>query len=246
MPISTPRPPHRLERLRSWMDAERCRLRRGLRRRQRELPRRVLALLRRPVGARPRPGRQADARRDARRGSVAERLRRGRASAATASVASASSWTPSPSSSRRPAPSPAFARAIGSVLPPSCPLRMSASAPRSPPPSRMRVPRCTGSGSSRTGTSSRRSEAGYELCWIGQRAVGDGAEGGASEIEIYTAAQSTAQIATGGPIEFSRAVLSGPTTAEVCCPVHVAGTRRAGARRACDRRRGRADSGLLG
>jgi len=68
--------------------------------------------------------------------------------------------------------------------------------------------------------------AGYELCWIGQQAVADGAVAGASEIELYTAAQSTAQIASGGPIEFVCDLLSGSATADVCCPVHVAGTRR--------------------
>ena len=68
--------------------------------------------------------------------------------------------------------------------------------------------------------------AGYELCWLGQQAVADGAVPGASEIELFTAAQSTAQIASGGPIEFVCDLLSGPNTAEVCCPIHVAGTRR--------------------
>ena len=68
--------------------------------------------------------------------------------------------------------------------------------------------------------------AGYELCWIGQQAVADNAAPGASEIALYTAAQSRAQIASGGPIEFVCDLLSGSATADVCCPVHVAGTRR--------------------
>ena len=67
--------------------------------------------------------------------------------------------------------------------------------------------------------------AGYELCWLGQKAVGAAAVPGTSEIELFTAAQSTAQIASGGPIEFVCDLLSGPNTAEVCCPIHVAGTR---------------------
>ncbi len=67
--------------------------------------------------------------------------------------------------------------------------------------------------------------AGYELCWLGQKAVGSGAVPGASEIELFTAAQSAAQIASGGPIEFVCDLLSGPNAAEVCCPIHVAGTR---------------------
>jgi Xaa-Pro dipeptidase len=65
----------------------------------------------------------------------------------------------------------------------------------------------------------------YELCWLGQRAVADGARPGAEEIELYTAAQSAAQIASGAPIEFVCDLLSGPNTAEVCCPIHVAGRR---------------------
>lgn len=67
--------------------------------------------------------------------------------------------------------------------------------------------------------------AGYELCWLGQEAVSRGAVPGASEIELFTAAQSTAQIASGGPIDFVCDLLSGPNTADVCCPIHVAGTR---------------------
>ena len=46
-----------------------------------------------------------------------------------------------------------------------------------------------------------------------------------SEIELFTAAQSAAQIAYGGPIEFVCDLLSGPNAAEVCCPIHVAGRR---------------------
>ena len=67
--------------------------------------------------------------------------------------------------------------------------------------------------------------AGYRLCWLGQDAVAGGAVPGASEIELFTAAQSTAQIASGGPIEFVCDLLSGSSTADVCCPVHVAGPR---------------------
>ena len=68
-------------------------------------------------------------------------------------------------------------------------------------------------------------KAAYELCWLGQQAVSDRAVAGVTEIELYTAAQSRAQIASGGPIEFVCDLLSGPNTAEVCCPIHVAGTR---------------------
>ena len=67
--------------------------------------------------------------------------------------------------------------------------------------------------------------AAYELCWLGQQAVANGAAAGMSEIELFTAAQSAAQIAYGGPIEFVCDLLSGPNAAEVCCPIHVAGRR---------------------
>ena len=65
----------------------------------------------------------------------------------------------------------------------------------------------------------------YDLCWLGQRAVAEGARPGAQEIELFTAAQSAAQVASGGPIEFVCDLLSGPNTAEVCCPIYVAGAR---------------------
>jgi Xaa-Pro aminopeptidase len=67
----------------------------------------------------------------------------------------------------------------------------------------------------------------YRLCWLGQRAVGEAAAQGASEIEMFTAAQSAAQIAHGEPIEFLTDLLAGDHTAEVCCPIRIAGSRRA-------------------
>jgi Xaa-Pro aminopeptidase len=67
--------------------------------------------------------------------------------------------------------------------------------------------------------------ASYELCWLGQQAVADGAVSGTSEIELFTAALAAAQIASGAPIEFVCDLLSGPNTADVCCPIHVAGKR---------------------
>jgi Xaa-Pro aminopeptidase len=67
--------------------------------------------------------------------------------------------------------------------------------------------------------------AGYRLCWLGQDTVASAAVPGVSEIELFTAAQSTAQIASGGPIEFVCDLLSGSNTADVCCPIHVAGRR---------------------
>jgi Xaa-Pro dipeptidase len=69
--------------------------------------------------------------------------------------------------------------------------------------------------------------ASYELCWIAHEAIAERARPGAQEIELYTAAQSAAQIASGGPIEFVSDLLSGPNAAEVCCPIRVAGRRAA-------------------
>jgi Xaa-Pro aminopeptidase len=65
----------------------------------------------------------------------------------------------------------------------------------------------------------------YELCWLGQDAVAKGTVRGTTEIELYTAAQAAAQVASGGPIEFVSDLLSGPNTADVCCPISVAGRR---------------------
>ena len=55
----------------------------------------------------------------------------------------------------------------------------------------------------------------YELCWVAQAAVADGAAAGATEIEIMTAAQSAAQVAHGSPIEFAADLRSGATGAQV-------------------------------
>jgi Xaa-Pro aminopeptidase len=63
----------------------------------------------------------------------------------------------------------------------------------------------------------------YELAWLGQRAVGEAAARGSTEIEMFTAAQSAAQIAHGEPIEFLADLLAGVDTAEVCCPIRIAG-----------------------
>jgi Xaa-Pro aminopeptidase len=65
----------------------------------------------------------------------------------------------------------------------------------------------------------------YELCWLGQRTVAERSVPGTKEIEIFSAALTAAQVGGGGPIEFLCDLLSGPNTAEVCCPIHVAGNR---------------------
>jgi Xaa-Pro aminopeptidase len=67
----------------------------------------------------------------------------------------------------------------------------------------------------------------YELCWVAQAAVADGAAAGATEIEIMTAAQGAAQVAHGSPIEFAADLLAGPNTAEVCGPIAIPGRTRA-------------------
>jgi Xaa-Pro aminopeptidase len=67
--------------------------------------------------------------------------------------------------------------------------------------------------------------ASYELCWLAQGIVSKSSVSGTTEIELFTAAQAAAQIAAGEPIEFLCDLLSGPNTAKVCCPIHVAGRR---------------------
>jgi Xaa-Pro dipeptidase len=67
----------------------------------------------------------------------------------------------------------------------------------------------------------------YNLCLAAQQAVGVGVQEGASELELFTRAHSTAQLLFGAPVEFISDLLSGPSTAEVCCPIAVAGPRRA-------------------
>jgi|688.fasta_scaffold22897_11 Xaa-Pro aminopeptidase len=73
-----------------------------------------------------------------------------------------------------------------------------------------------------------RIRAAYELCWKGQAAAAATLAAGPSEIELFSIIQSTAQVAAGRPIEFVCDLLSGPASALVCCPVHVAGQRRVG------------------
>jgi Xaa-Pro aminopeptidase len=68
--------------------------------------------------------------------------------------------------------------------------------------------------------------ASYELCWLGQRTVAERSVPGTAEIEIFSGALLAMQVESGGPVEFLTDLLSGPNTAEVCCPIHVAGHRR--------------------
>jgi Xaa-Pro aminopeptidase len=68
----------------------------------------------------------------------------------------------------------------------------------------------------------------YEMCWLGHAAIAEGTAAGASEIEMMSAAQAAAQVAHGGPVQFVADVLAGPSTAQVCAPVAVAGSGRPG------------------
>jgi len=63
----------------------------------------------------------------------------------------------------------------------------------------------------------------YELAWVAQHSVGEQLREGITEIELFSAAQSAAQVAAGEPIEFFGDLLCGARTAEVCAPVRVAG-----------------------
>jgi Xaa-Pro dipeptidase len=67
----------------------------------------------------------------------------------------------------------------------------------------------------------------YNLCLRAQTAVAEGVNEGASELELFTRAHSTAQLAFGAPVEFISDLLAGPNSADVCCPIAVAGPRRA-------------------
>ena len=66
----------------------------------------------------------------------------------------------------------------------------------------------------------------YELAWMAQARVGELVQQpGITEIELFSAALSTAQNANGAPIEWLCDMLSGPLTSKVCCPIHVASPR---------------------
>ena len=223
--IDAERPPHRLARLRSWMDAE------GV-----DCPRRVRRGRVNYLGGYWRyyggpsalvlgPGRRPDARRHARRGSAsrsasARPTRRGygergfgielvRFPILAEAVGRRSQRSSASSIGRHRGRLRRDERACSAS---SLPARLV--------PGRRGV-RATAA-SARTKTSSSKIVHAYELCWLGQRAVNEATQRGASEIEIFTAAQSTAQIAHGEPIEFLADMLSGPDTCEVCCPIRIA------------------------
>ena len=227
MTLSLPRPPHRLERLRSWMDGEGVSCTVVLRRRPRQPPVRLLALLRRAVRARHRPRRRAHARR-----ACATRCRSPTADSGADEVVGYGErgfgidLDPVADLVAAVAAIPAVAAARRIGVASRSPARTRAS-PRRVSGTVVACRRGTvrGSGWSRTGTSWRRSMPGTSCAGSARQAVADAAVPGVSEIELFTAAQSTAQVASGGPIEFVCDLLSGPNTAEVCCPVHVAGPR---------------------
>lgn len=68
----------------------------------------------------------------------------------------------------------------------------------------------------------------YDLCWQAQAAVHDAAVAGAAEIKMFTTAHGTAQLRHGSPVDFVADLLVGERTADVCCPVAVAGEHRPG------------------
>ena len=73
----------------------------------------------------------------------------------------------------------------------------------------------------------RRLARAYELSLAGEAAVGRGAVPGVSEIELYSAAHSAAQIEAGSPVDFGADLLVGARTALVCGPVATPGLHRA-------------------
>lgn len=66
----------------------------------------------------------------------------------------------------------------------------------------------------------------YRLCLLAQDAVAEAAREGITEIELFSLAHHVAQVAAGAPVPFVCDLLSGANTAEVCCPIRVAGRRR--------------------
>ena len=63
----------------------------------------------------------------------------------------------------------------------------------------------------------------YELAWTAQETVRARLRAGVTEIELFTSALASAQLAAATPIEFVGDLLSGVRTADVCAPVSVAG-----------------------
>jgi Xaa-Pro aminopeptidase len=63
----------------------------------------------------------------------------------------------------------------------------------------------------------------YALTLLGADTVEAGAQPGATEIELYGAAQLAAQAAAGAVVEFGADLLVGPRSANVCGPVAVPG-----------------------
>lgn len=66
----------------------------------------------------------------------------------------------------------------------------------------------------------------YGLCLEAQAAVARGVSEGASEVELFTSAHASAQLAAGEPVEFLADLLAGTASAKVSGPVAVAGHRR--------------------
>ena len=67
----------------------------------------------------------------------------------------------------------------------------------------------------------------YLIALRAQQRIGELAADGATEIELFSAAQACAQDEAGAPVEFVCGISSGPNSADVAPPVHVPGRRRA-------------------
>lgn len=65
----------------------------------------------------------------------------------------------------------------------------------------------------------------YRYCLLAQHAVAEAAQPGVTEIELFSLAHQVAQNAAGAPVPYVSDMLGGPNTAEVCCPIRVAGRR---------------------
>ena len=65
----------------------------------------------------------------------------------------------------------------------------------------------------------------YHFCLMAQEAVGEAARPGITEIELFSLAHQIAQNAAGAPVPYVADMLGGINTADVCCPIRVAGRR---------------------
>jgi Xaa-Pro aminopeptidase len=72
-----------------------------------------------------------------------------------------------------------------------------------------------------------RIRASHAIALAAQCRIAELASSGASEIDLFSAAQSLAQTEASAPVEFVGGVSTGPNSADVAPPVHVPGSRQA-------------------